>query len=118
MLTLNILPICKARSIRYPFAYLKKSGFAHSAAHQIVAGTLREPKLAHIEKLCILLECVPHDILEWTPGENQSLKIPLAALIPKKETGFEWMQELKNLPLEKLRELGVVVKGELQKGEE
>jgi len=118
MLTLNVLPICKARSIKEIHTFLTRSGFSHSTAHQIATGKATAPKLAHLEKLCLLLDCTPHDILEWKPSEGQAIGFKaLSALLPKEETGFEWMQELKKLPLDKIRELGLVVKTELGKEE-
>ncbi len=113
MLQLNIDRVCKARSIRKPFAFLIKAGFANSTAHQIANGDVSSLKLEHLEKLCLVLNCTPHDLLEWTPREGQPTNIPMATLIPEKESGLEWVQTLKDLPLSKLRELGEVLKNTL-----
>ena len=115
MLTLNIHPICKARNIKAPFAFLTRNGFTHTTAHKIVAGKSPQPKLAYIEKLCILLRCQPNDLFQWIPADGQDTTLPLAALIPKQENGLEWMDDLSKLSLDKLRALGAVVKGEMEK---
>jgi len=113
MLSLNIHRICAARGILQPFAYLKKHGFTHAIASYIVTNNYLQPKLAYLEKLCILLKCTPHDLLEWKPAADQNHDIPLATLIPKDANEFEWMQTIKKLPLDELRALGDVVKGTL-----
>ena len=81
----------------------------------ISSGEYLRPRLVYLEQLCILLKCVPHDLLTWTPAQDQSPDIPLAVLIPRKEDDFRWMQEMQKLPLDQLRALGEVVKGALEK---
>jgi hypothetical protein len=115
MLTLNILPICEAKGIKQPFPFLIKAGFPNTAAYQIASGHCIQPKLAHVEKLCLILGCMPHDLLQWVPDKGQTKEVPLAALIPKQEVPFNWMDELQKLPLEKLRAMSKVIEQELHK---
>lgn len=91
MLTLNIIPILKARGIEKPYSYLVQSGFTPYTATTIVNKDKKAIRLNHIEKLCVLLNCTPNDILQWTPDKktNPGNQHPLLSLqiIMKTSTG-------------------------------
>jgi hypothetical protein len=106
MLTLNINPICKASGIAHTYAWLTGKGFSHNVAHTIMSGKYRRPTLDMIEILCLLLNCVPHDILFWTPHKDADPNTALAALIPKEEKAFDWVQDMDKLSPDTLRALG------------
>jgi transcriptional regulator with XRE-family HTH domain len=53
MLSFNIKAIMKARGVEKHLAFLLKSGLSRTTATRLLNGELTEPKLEHIEKLCI-----------------------------------------------------------------
>ena len=110
MLSLNIRGICKNSGITKPYAWLKSHGISHNAAHLILSGKHRQPTLNLIERLCLLLGCVPHDILVWTPDAKQQQDVPLAELLQKDELVFDWSTDLEKLSPATLRALGEQLK--------
>ena len=68
MITLNIRRLCKLRAIQGPYAFLRANGFSHYQAHALGAGAIREIKLAHIEKLCRIFRCLPHELFDYKPS--------------------------------------------------
>ena len=72
MLTLNLTPIFKARSIQRPYSFLVKAGISHKTANTIINGTTRTFRLDHIELLCNLLICEPNDLLLWVPDKTKA----------------------------------------------
>lgn len=110
MITLNITPICKASGIARPYAWLAAKGFSHNVAATIAGGKYRRPTLDMIEKLCLLFNCVPHDILFWSPDKGQTPDVALAALLPREEKAFDWVHDLETLPPDTLRMLGEKLK--------
>ena len=65
-----------------------------------------------IERLCILLNCTPNDILEWIPDEGVSYKENLAlAGLKKEKKEFTLLNKLKDLPLDKIIEIEKMISG-------
>lgn len=63
MLSLNLDPIFKVRGIESPHTALVKAGIHSSTAKRILYGNVRSFRLDHIEILCRILICEPHDLL-------------------------------------------------------
>ena len=73
-----------------------------------------------LEKLCLALNCTPHDLLEWTPDNaNQDTEWNvLRALKPKNEaltSGHSLNTMLSCLPIDKLNEISKAVVEIIQK---
>src|ERR1043165_618443 len=69
MMQLNLQRIFKARGIEQPYKYLVQNGFVPFTAHKYKNAKVEHIRLDHIEKLCILLNCTPNDIFEWSPND-------------------------------------------------
>ena len=95
----------KAQGIMHPFSHLMKAGFSRAVAQQLTSGRVAVLKLAHLEKLCLLLQCRPHDVLVWRPDEGQTAEVPLGEL-QEKEDGLDFLATLQGMPVDKLREIG------------
>lgn len=111
MILFNLLPLFKARGINSPYKALVKFGFASATAHNILKNNTRTISLIHLEKLCILLNCTPHDLLHFVPQKELNIpgNHPLYEL-KKTNIDLNWTEEIKNLPLKDLNELIQLVK--------
>jgi DNA-binding Xre family transcriptional regulator len=115
MLVLNPSRLIRARGIREPYTFLREAGLPAGAARKILHGEYARPPLEHLERLCILLQCTPNDLLRWTPGEGQSPQLPLAALA-REDEDLAFLEQLRDLPLPALRALGKELGRKLQDG--
>lgn len=106
MLQLSLSRIFKARGIEMPYRFLVQNGFVSFTAHKYKNGNARHIRLDHIEKLCILLNCTPNDLFEWSPDNllEDRTDHPLQR-IRKREKRVEIAQLLSKLSLEKLEEV-------------
>lgn len=112
MLSLNLLPIFKARGIDKPFSYLTSAGFPSYTAHNLLNAKTVTFRLSHIDKLCSLLNCTPNDLLVWTPNRNEKLADthPLTRL-KKQNTDLNWQDTIKTIPLDQLSEIVKIING-------
>lgn len=106
MLKFNFKTVFAARGIHSPTGYLRKAGFSPFTASYIATGKLEKLNLKQLERLCILLNCTPHDLLEWIPEKNISepSKFELNKLMGEKKV-LVLQDELKGLSLEKVGEV-------------
>ena len=106
MLKLNAKPLFAAKSIVKPNWFLRKNGFSAITASRIVTGGVKELHLERLEKLCLLLNCTPHDVLEWIPNENitEPGKYELSKLIKEKKI-VVLSEELRGLSLADVEEV-------------
>ena len=106
MLRFNLKPIFAARGIDKPNGYLRKHGFNSNMASRIVTGNLKELNFNKVEVLCMILNCTPHDFLEWVPDASvtEPSKFELSALVKEKNV-MVLSKELKGLPLAKIKEV-------------
>jgi DNA-binding Xre family transcriptional regulator len=72
MLKLNIQRILAGRAIDRPYTYIVKQGFSKNIAARLNTGKIKQVKLADIEKLCLLFQCTPNELLEWVPAEKEN----------------------------------------------
>lgn len=116
MLTFNFNRIFKARGIDKPFSYLVKVGYSESFSTRIVNNRMKRLELSDIEKLCELLQCTPNDLLEWIPEgkDNTNDKHPLISL-KRSDKVVQLTQILNSIPLDKLSEIEMVIKKEIEK---
>ncbi len=108
MLRLNLKAVCLLRGIQKPYAWLLKAGFPPSAAFRLNGEDYSNLPLAHLEKLCLLLRCTPHDLLRWTPDADtvEADSQPLAALHRKEENDLHWISNMNAKSVDELREIG------------
>ncbi|QQS34937.1 MAG: helix-turn-helix domain-containing protein [Ignavibacteriales bacterium] len=67
MLKFNFKSVFAARGIQSPTGFLRRAGFSPHTASYIATGKVEKLNLKLLERLCILLNCTPHDLLEWVP---------------------------------------------------
>lgn len=107
MLYLNLNPVLRLRGIEKPYSFLVRSGFSNHTAHYLLSASPRAIRLDHLEKLCLLLKCVPNDILGWKPDPDTLFDVntPLKNLVFNESSSFDLKSTLMNLPINELRSL-------------
>ena len=114
MLVFNLSNIFQARGITNPAGFLRKNGFSYDSALRFSSAQMVKPSLVLIERLCIVLNCTPNDILEWIPDDGVSYKENLALILLKKEKKeYTLLNKLKDLPLDKINEIEKMI-GEIK----
>ncbi len=105
MLRLNVWNVMKLRGIESPYSFLRRNGFSQRVAENLTSSDVSSIKLAHIEKLCLLLVCEPHDLLAWYPDKNciYAQDNPLEKLRKTGEEDIE--QKISKIPYRKLKEV-------------
>ena len=108
MLSLSIMPVIRARQIENPYSFLVKAGITPHSAHLLLHGKKKGFRLEHIEKLCRILFCEPHDLLLWTPDNDEQLppNHPLYKL-QEQVTIKDWKKELATMPLQQLKNISI-----------
>lgn len=106
MLHLNLSRIIKQRGIASPNKLLMKYGFTAYTASRILNNKVAGLSNEQLERLCLALRCTPNDLYDWQkPADgNISQDHPLHKLLPKQESP-NMIQQLQELPLEKLDEI-------------
>ena len=118
MLAYNFDRIFKARGIVKPFSFLVKSGIPDKIATKLKNNNIRRLELNMLERLCVLLNCTPNDLLEWTPDEDFSGNDdhPLNE-IRKSADAVDIVKTLNTVPLNKLKEIEQLINEKLQNSE-
>jgi len=107
MLTLNLLPLFKAKGIDKPLAWMMKHGMTNSVAHKLLNGKFKRGlPMHHVATICEQLWCTPNDLFLWTPSNTAADQPthPLQALKKKQDTATI-NELLKVMPPEKIEEL-------------
>ena len=106
MLYFNLKPILAVRQIEKPYAFLVKIGIAPQTAHKIMNDDSHVMRLDNLTLICKALYCEPNDLLQYKPDKNNPIpqNHPLNNLIQKQED-INWQQQLKTMPLSKLRQI-------------
>lgn len=73
MLVFNLARILALRGIDTPYAFLVKRGFHRTIAANLANNRAANIKIAHLEKICRMLNCTPNDLFEWKADEHDAL---------------------------------------------
>ena len=119
MLILNFRRMFLVRGIQRPFSFLVKQGYSGQFATRVANNHIRELNLNQLEKLCVLLNCTPNDLLQWIPSQadQDNLAHPLTPL-RQTETALELTQLINCLPVNKLTTVHNFIKQQLQENKE
>lgn len=79
MLKYNIKNLMRLRGITRPYTFLKRKGFSRNMASRLGTEKLAGITPWQIEKLCIVLKCLPSDLFFWEAdkGEQATESHPL-----------------------------------------
>ena len=65
MLQFNVGRVLKAKGIEKPASYLKSQGFSSATTTRILHESSVGFSLQMVERICLVLNCTPNDLLEW-----------------------------------------------------
>lgn len=85
MLKLDVLRVMKEKAIANPYAFLTAHGFTHHTAYRLAKGKPASISLGHLEKLCRILLCEPHDLLAYTRDSSVLAANDHLAFLERKE---------------------------------
>jgi hypothetical protein len=116
MLKFNFTRVFKAKGIDRPYTYLVKAGYSASFATRAVNNKVRRLNLADVEKLCVMLQCTPNDLLEWVPNKNFSTEQghPLSSL-QRISNDSRINSILYNIPVDRLSDIEQLILKEMGK---
>lgn len=104
MLKYNIKNLLKQRGISQPSAFLQRNGFSRSVAVRIAGEKMVAISPWQVERLCVVLKCMPNDLFCWTAdkGETVAESHPLWRIREQEMGSLDDVG--KDLPTEKLGE--------------
>lgn len=106
MLKLSARHLFAAKAIIKPQGFLRNNGFSSYMANDIVMEKARNFKLDAMEKLCLVLNCTPHDLLVWEPDASiaEPSKFELSKLMRQKEI-IKLSEQLRGLTIEEIEDV-------------
>lgn len=106
MLKLSARRLFAAKVIERPQGFLRNNGFSPSMANTIVTEKVKNFNLSAMEKLCLVLNCTPHDFLVWEPDASitEPGKFELCKLIRQKEI-VKLSEQLRGLTIAEIEEV-------------
>lgn len=116
MLTINAGRVFRLRGLSEYLIRLVRANISRRTARGFLDGTATTVKLKHLEKMCFLLNCTPNDLFDWkpdaetNPSENHSLHS-----LRKNEEIKNFSEKLKDVPIEKLKEINQFIEEMKQK---
>ena len=116
MLIYNLKRIYNARGIERPYSFFKSNGFSDSFSAKLRHGKVTGMKLETLERLCEMLNCTPHDLLEWEPDRKSKITSdhPLRILESKNKPP-DLTTVLKSAPLDKMNKFKEFIESETKK---
>ena len=103
MLKFNVKRILALRGIEKRPAFLVKHGFTYQLATKFLHYDSPTVKVAHIERLCVALNCTPNDLFEWKADANTVLpETHSLNALQKAEKTLNLQQLVKDIPSDKL----------------
>lgn len=86
MLKLDVIRVMKEKAIAKPYTFLTAHGFTHHTAYRLTNGRPASISLSHLEKLCRILLCEPHDLLAYTRDSSVLAANDHLAFLERKES--------------------------------
>lgn len=108
MLYFDIKRLLALRGIERPRLFLMKNGFASQTANNFMTNRVGQIKRENIEKLCVLFNCTPNDLMSWRPDEGAADDHPLKPLY-RDASPKSISQLARDLPPEKLSRLEEII---------
>jgi DNA-binding Xre family transcriptional regulator len=106
MITLDLSRLMETKGIQNPLQFLIQAGFTYHTAGRLIRNQIIKLDYKHLEKLCLIFNCTPNDLLSWTPPASLkgSDKLALSKLAGRKRKG-SLVSKLIQLPEDKIDQL-------------
>ncbi len=110
MITLDVRRATTIRGIARPLRFLTANGFTYHTARILLSGKAKRVDLRDIERLCRILQCEPHDLMDYTsPKDLLKGSIDRLTFLSKKNTDAEVRKVLSQLSLKEMTELNAEI---------
>lgn len=105
MLVFDLNRALRLRGVEKNYKFLIRIGLSPQTAKTLAKGDALTIKFAHLEKICLALNCTPNDLFDWQPNA-----VPLVAethslnSLKRDETAKDLTKLLKEIPMDKFSE--------------
>ena len=115
MLRYDLKRVMRARGKSRFFHFLRQHGFGSNTASRLLNAHVRNINVTQVERLCLLFDCTPNDLLEWEPDSDISSpeKKALAQLI-RKDKVDQVNALLYQVPMSKLNDVAQYLKSQIE----
>lgn len=116
MLRYDLKRVMRARGkLRY-FHFLRQHGFGSNTASRLLNAHVRNINVDQVERLCLILDCTPNDLLEWEPDSDimSPEEKALSQLIRSDEVD-KVSSLLYQVPMSKLNDVAKYLKSQIEK---
>jgi len=106
MIGLDLVRLMESKEIQNPAKYLVQAGFTYHVANKLLKGQVAKLNYDYLEKLCLLLNCTPNELMYWKPGAGIKAtdKIALSKLSGRQRKD-NLVRKINQLPEEKIDQL-------------
>lgn len=73
MLQINLGKVLKLRGVVKPVSFLMQNGFSYNIAYRIAKSGRAALIPKNLERLCVILNCTPNDLLEYHPSKSKPI---------------------------------------------
>lgn len=117
MLKLNIARVLALKGIDNATVYLRAHGYGRTKAYKLVSNGIVRFELADFERICLLLNCTPNDLLEWTPSKPENdIEDHALQSIRRKDAAVGLVKLVQSLPVEDMLEIEQLILERTKKG--
>lgn len=116
MIRLNLDRLFKIKGVERKYNFLVSRGFSNTYSHFLSNNKVKSIAFDKMEQLCREFNCMPNDLFDFVPDNNENLPKDHALWGLKKDAAVEEVNKMLNeLPMEKIEQLYQVLKsGELK----
>ena len=106
MIALDLARLMESKEIQNPLQYLKQAGFSYHVANKLLTERMARLNYEYLERLCLLFNCTPNELLYWKPGPGTKAteKIALSKLAGRQRKD-NLVRKINQLPEEKIDQL-------------
>lgn len=105
MLVFNPNRIFALRGIEKPYTFLVKNGVTPTVAHKLLNGKTVHFSIAHLERICRLLNCTPNDLFEWKHDNAPIAETHALNALERREKPKRLKDLIKDIPVERFDEI-------------
>ncbi len=109
MIALDLARLMESKEIHNPVQYLMQAGFSYHIAAKLLRNRIAKLNYEYLEKLCLLFNVTPNELLYWKPaaGVSATNKIALSKLAGRlrKDNLVRKINQLPEDKIDQLREM-------------
>lgn len=110
MLKFSLDKVASARGLDKKYKFMVKNGFMPTTATKLANGNVEYLRLEYLERICVLLNCTPNDLFEWTPDSKAEDRNDHPLQPIKKSEAINFAEALKSLPISRIKEVEALLR--------